>query len=137
MFDTPHGPMALVLVGPPLWAAYHGVASARSTLPPARCAHGTGAKRDTSAAQGRRWAASLGSTVVMLWPKSANLRFNPFEWAAARPVRLGEYMAKGDDGLTLLNAWQQGAVSGCGWGCRGARVLFGLVFTLICVQLLG
>jgi phosphatidylserine decarboxylase len=33
----------------------------------------------------------LGSTVVMLWPKDV-LKFNA-EWAAARPVRLGEAMA--------------------------------------------
>ncbi len=32
----------------------------------------------------------LGSTVVMLFPKNT-LSFNP-EWAAARPVRLGEAM---------------------------------------------
>lgn len=34
----------------------------------------------------------LGSTVVLLFPKSAGLHFNP-DWAAAVPVRLGQSMA--------------------------------------------
>jgi phosphatidylserine decarboxylase len=37
----------------------------------------------------------LGSTVVMLWPRSArkSLRFNP-GWVATRPIRMGEVMAE-------------------------------------------
>ena len=34
----------------------------------------------------------LGSTVVMLFPQGP-MQFNP-QWAAARPIRLGETMAQ-------------------------------------------
>jgi len=34
----------------------------------------------------------LGSTVVMLFPRSPSLRFNP-AWEPARAIRLGEAMA--------------------------------------------
>jgi len=40
----------------------------------------------------------LGSTVVMLWPKSL-AEFNP-GWRAGAPVRLGEAMASLPSGLT-------------------------------------
>ena len=95
VFDTPHGPMALVLVGATIVGSmatvWHGTVNP-PRLPDVHTWHY--AKRDTKLRRGAEMGRfMLGSTVVMLWPKSANLRFNP-EWAAARPVRLGEVMAK-------------------------------------------
>ena len=95
VFDTPHGPMALVLVGATIVGSmatvWHGTVNP-PRLPDVHTWHY--AKRDTKLRSGAEMGRfMLGSTVVMLWPKSANLRFNP-EWAAARPVRLGEVMAK-------------------------------------------
>jgi phosphatidylserine decarboxylase len=40
---------------------------------------------------------SLGSTVVMLFPRTGRLQFNP-AWAPTRAVRLGEMMANATTG---------------------------------------
>lgn len=95
VFDTPHGPMVLVLVGATIVGSmatvWHGQVN-----PPRRPDVQTWhyGKRDTRLRRGAEMGRfMLGSTVVLLWPRSANLHFNP-EWTAGRPVRLGEYMAK-------------------------------------------
>jgi phosphatidylserine decarboxylase len=93
VFDTPHGPMALVLVGATIVGSmatvWHGVVN-----PPRRPAVHTWRHMpgEVGLKQGDEMGRfMLGSTVVMLWPQSAGLSFQP-DWAAARPVRLGEAM---------------------------------------------
>jgi phosphatidylserine decarboxylase len=93
IFDTAHGPLALVLVGATIVGSmatvWHGVVN-----PPRRPKvhewhyEGQGIALKKGAEMGR---FLLGSTVVMLWPQSP-LSFNP-DWASARPIRLGEKMA--------------------------------------------
>ncbi len=93
IFDTVHGPLALVLVGATIVGSmatvWHGLVN-----PPRRPTvtewhyEGQGIELKKGAEMGR---FLLGSTVVMLWPK-APMQFNP-DWAPARPVRLGEKMA--------------------------------------------
>ena len=93
VFDTAHGPMALVLVGATIVGSmatvWHGVVN-----PPRRPKmhewhyEGQGIQLQQGAEMGR---FLLGSTVVLLWPHGP-LQFNP-DWAPARPIRLGEKMA--------------------------------------------
>jgi phosphatidylserine decarboxylase len=93
IFDTAHGPLALVLVGATIVGSmatvWHGLVN-----PPRRPKvhewhyEGQGIALKKGAEMGR---FLLGSTVVMLWPRSP-LQFNP-DWAPARPIRLGEKMA--------------------------------------------
>ncbi len=93
IFDTAHGPLALVLVGATIVGSmatvWHGLVN-----PPRRPTvtgwhyEGQGIELKKGAEMGR---FLLGSTVVMLWPQGP-LRFNP-DWAPARPIRLGEKMA--------------------------------------------
>jgi phosphatidylserine decarboxylase len=93
IFDTARGPLALVLVGATIVGSmatvWHGVVN-----PPRRpCVtewryEADGIELKQGAEMGR---FLLGSTVVLLWPRSS-LAFNP-EWAPARPIRLGEKMA--------------------------------------------
>jgi len=92
-FDTPDGPLAMVLVGATIVGsmatAWHGVVN-----PPR-----TGRVRQWEYADGRVALARgdemgrflLGSTVVMLWP-AMPMRFDP-GWSAGRTIRLGEAMA--------------------------------------------
>ncbi len=92
IFDTAHGPMALVLVGATIVGsmatAWHGVVN-----PPRGGQinewHYEGDA--VSFAQGDEMGRFLlGSTVVLLWPKG-QLRFDP-AWCPAKPTRLGEAM---------------------------------------------
>jgi len=93
VFDTAHGPMALVLVGATIVGSmatvWHGVVN-----PPRRPKvhewryEGQGIALQQGAEMGR---FLLGSTVVLLWPQ-APLEFTP-DWAPAREIRLGEKMA--------------------------------------------
>ena len=93
IFDTAHGPLALVLVGATIVGSmatvWHGLVN-----PPRRPRvtewhyEGQGISLAQGAEMGR---FLLGSTVVMLWPKGPT-QFNP-DWAPARPIRLGEKMA--------------------------------------------
>ena len=95
VFDSPHGPFALILVGATIVGSmatvWHGVVN------PPRVAdvrewHYTAAGQSVDLERGEEMGRFLlGSTVVMLFPKPA-LQFNP-EWAAGRGVRLGEVMA--------------------------------------------
>jgi phosphatidylserine decarboxylase len=97
LFDTPYGPMALVLVGATIVGSmattWHGVVN-----PPRRRQIETwsyGQHTSVRLRQGEEMGRFLlGSTVVLLWPDQA-LRFNPY-WSAATPVRLGELMATED-----------------------------------------
>ncbi|MBS0413759.1 MAG: phosphatidylserine decarboxylase [Proteobacteria bacterium] len=94
VFDSPHGPFVLVLVGATIVGSmatvWHGVVN-----PPR-----PGTLREWTYADGQvvleRGAEMgrflLGSTVVMLFPKQT-LRFNP-AWAPARAIRMGEAMAE-------------------------------------------
>lgn len=93
VFDTAHGPLALVLVGATIVGSmatvWHGVVN-----PPRRAAvrewrYAPGAVSLKQGAEMGRFL--LGSTVVLLWPRD-RLRFNP-DWVPARSVRLGEKMA--------------------------------------------
>ena len=93
LFDTPIGPLALVLVGATIVGSmatvWHGVVN-----PPRG-----GALRAWDYAPGQvalKQGAEmgrflLGSTVVLLWPKPAR-RFNP-AWAPGGAIRMGEAMA--------------------------------------------
>ncbi|WP_415796016.1 archaetidylserine decarboxylase [Comamonas aquatilis] len=95
VFDTAHGPMVLVLVGATIVGSmatvWHGVVN------PPRTGHlkswdYTG-EQAIHLAQGEEMGRFLlGSTVVLLWPQSAGLQFNP-AWQPAGPVRLGQVMA--------------------------------------------
>jgi len=93
-FDTTHGPFVLVLVGATVVGSmattWHGVVN-----PPR---HPTVKSWDYASSEHRFEQGQemgrflLGSTVVMLWPKTA-LTFNP-NWKPTGPIRLGERMAE-------------------------------------------
>ncbi len=102
VFDTPHGPFVNVLVGATIVGSmattWHGVVNPRRTGQVRQWRYGD--ETDSAAItfkQGDEMGRFLlGSTVVMLWPKMPGgkpLGFNP-EWQAARPIRLGEAMAR-------------------------------------------
>jgi len=92
-FDTPRGPLVMVLVGAMIVGSmatvWHGVVN-----PPRRPRvtewhyEGQGIALKKGAEMGR---FLLGSTVVLLWPAGA-IRFNP-QWTPTRSVQLGEKMA--------------------------------------------
>ncbi len=93
LFDTPHGPLALVLVGATIVGSmatvWHGVVNPPRTPQARQWDYTPGA---VTLGQGQEMGRFLlGSTVVMLFPKNV-VRFNP-DWAPTRPVRLGEAMA--------------------------------------------
>ena len=94
VFDTAFGPMVLVLVGATIVGSmatvWHGMVN-----PPRLPAVRTWTYEDDriSLGQGAEMGRfMLGSTVVMLWPQSADLRFQS-DWLATRAVRMGETMA--------------------------------------------
>jgi len=98
VFDTAHGPFVNVLVGATIVGSmatvWHGVINP-PRLPktttwnyPARGEAGS-IELNQGDEMGR---FLLGSTVVMLWPKS-ELVFNP-SWQAASPTRMGEAMTQ-------------------------------------------
>jgi phosphatidylserine decarboxylase len=95
VFETSHGPMALVLVGATIVGSmatvWHG------TVNPPRYGyvkHWHYAPGEVVLRQGAEMGRfMLGSTVVLLWPKAAGLQF-PSDWQPQRPVRLGEAMAQ-------------------------------------------
>ena len=93
LFETPLGPLALVLVGATIVGSmatvWHGVVNAQRPFE-VRQWHYEDASIQLK--QGEEMGRFLlGSTVVMLWPKSL-LEFNP-QWQAGAPVRLGDSMA--------------------------------------------
>jgi phosphatidylserine decarboxylase len=93
MFETPFGPMALILVGATIVGSmatvWHGVVN------PPRSRTVRSWDYTEQSIQLRRGEEmgrfQLGSTVVLLWP-SGPQTFNP-QWEPARAVRLGEAMA--------------------------------------------
>ena len=94
VFDSEAGPFVLTLVGATIVGSmatvWHGVVNP-PRLPDVR----TWTYEDDriSLGQGAEMGRfMLGSTVVMLWPQSANVRFQP-DWSASRAVRMGETMA--------------------------------------------
>ncbi|MEY4643340.1 MAG: phosphatidylserine decarboxylase [Pseudomonadota bacterium] len=93
LFDTDHGPMALVLVGATIVGSmatvWHGVVNPPR---PGTVREWTYAPGEVRLRQGEEMGRFLlGSTVVLLWPKTT-LAFDP-EWAPSRAVRVGEKMA--------------------------------------------
>lgn len=94
LFETPLGPMALVLVGATIVGSmatvWHGQVNPPRTGQPRRWDY---ADQSITLRQGEEMGRFLlGSTVVLLFVRGA-LQFEP-GWAAARPVRLGEAMAQ-------------------------------------------
>jgi phosphatidylserine decarboxylase len=94
LFETPHGPLALVLVGATIVGSmatvWHGVVNSprRGVL-----REWTYDDRELRLKQGEEMGRFLlGSTVVMLFPKAA-MEFNP-AWRPGSAVRLGELMAR-------------------------------------------
>jgi phosphatidylserine decarboxylase len=94
VFDSEHGPFVLTLVGATIVGSmetvWHGIVNPKRP----------GAIREwrydpdqwVFAKGDEMGRFSLGSTVVMLFPHSSRLAFNP-GWKPERPVRLGEMMA--------------------------------------------
>jgi len=93
LFDTDHGPMALVLVGATIVGSmatvWHGVVNPPR---PGTVREWTYAPGEVRLSQGEEMGRFLlGSTVVLLWPKTT-LELDP-DWAPSRAVRVGEKMA--------------------------------------------
>ena len=93
LFDTDHGPMALVLVGATIVGSmatvWHGVVNPPRTGTVREWTYAPGEVRLRQGEEMGRFL--LGSTVVLLWPKTT-LAFDP-ELAPSRAVRVGEKMA--------------------------------------------
>lgn len=94
VFDTDHGPMVLVLVGATIVGSmgtvWHGIVNPPR---PGRIQDWRYDDQSIVLGQGEEMGRfQLGSTVVMLFPASAGLRFNA-QWTHAAPVRLGQKMA--------------------------------------------
>ena len=93
VFDTAHGPMVLTLVGATIVGSmatvWHGLVNPPR---PGRLWEKAYESGTVTLRQGEEMGRFLlGSTVVLLFPKSA-MSFNA-QWQAATPVRLGELMA--------------------------------------------
>lgn len=94
VFEGPHGPFVLTLVGATIVGSmatvWHGVVNPPR---PGKLRDWRYEDRRIELQQGQEMGRFLlGSTVVMLFPKGP-LRFNP-AWAPARAIRLGEEMAQ-------------------------------------------
>ncbi len=92
VFDSPHGPFVLTLVGATIVGSmatvWHGVVNPPR---PGHLREWNYADRQIDFRQGDEMGRFLlGSTVVMLFPKGV-VQFNP-DWAPARAIRLGEAM---------------------------------------------
>ena len=92
VFDSPHGPFVLTLVGATIVGSmatvWHGVVNPPR---PGHVREWNYAEQQIAFRQGDEMGRFLlGSTVVMLFPKGV-VRFNP-DWAPARAIRLGEAM---------------------------------------------
>jgi len=95
VFDTPHGPMVLTLVGATIVGSmatvWHGVVN-RSRQNKVREWHYADATPAVTLKKGDEMGRFLlGSTVVLLFP-TGPLQFNP-DWQAGGPVQLGQAMA--------------------------------------------
>jgi phosphatidylserine decarboxylase len=94
VFESGHGPFVLVLVGATIVGSmatvWHGQVNPPRTGQLRQWDYAPG---KVSLQQGEEMGRFLlGSTVVLLFPKGP-LQFNP-GWAAARPIQLGEAMAR-------------------------------------------
>lgn len=94
VFESELGPFVLVLVGATIVGSmattWHGVVNPPR---PGRLREWRYEDQDIRLAQGQEMGRfMLGSTVVLLFPRSAGLSFSR-AWAPGRPVRLGEAMA--------------------------------------------
>ncbi len=92
VFDSPHGPFVLTLVGATIVGSmatvWHGLVNPPR---PGHLREWNYADQQIALRQGDEMGRFLlGSTVVMLFPKGA-VRFNP-DWAPAQAIRLGEAM---------------------------------------------
>ncbi len=92
-FDTPHGPMVMVLVGATIVGSmatvWHGVVNPPRTRDVREWRYDD---REVALRKGEEMGRFLlGSTVILLFPRNV-LTFTP-DWAPTRPVRLGEAMA--------------------------------------------
>jgi len=92
VFDSPHGPFVLTLVGATIVGSmatvWHGVVNPPR---PGHLREWNYADRQIDFRQGDEMGRFLlGSTVVMLFPKGV-VQFNP-DWAPARAIRFGEAM---------------------------------------------
>jgi phosphatidylserine decarboxylase len=95
VFDSEHGPFVLTLVGATIVGSmetvWHGIVNPKR---PGVMREWRYDPQQWVFAKGDEMGRfSLGSTVVILFPQSSGLRFNP-DWRPERPVRLGEMMAK-------------------------------------------
>jgi phosphatidylserine decarboxylase len=94
LFDTAHGPLAMVLVGATIVGSmatvWHGVVNPQRSREVRRWAYPAGQVQLGQGAEMGRFL--LGSTVVVLFPKG-QARLNP-AWQAESPVRLGEAFAQ-------------------------------------------
>jgi phosphatidylserine decarboxylase len=92
VFDAPHGPMVLTLVGATVVGSmatvWHGLVNPPRTAEVRQWHYTPGTVSLRKGEEMGRFL--LGSTVVMLFPKGAQ-EFNP-KWQSAAPVRLGEAM---------------------------------------------
>lgn len=93
VFDSEHGPFAVVLVGATIVGSVQTVWHGTVNPPGAReVREWRYEKEDRLLRKGDEMGRfSLGSTIVVLFPRE-RLEFNP-EWKPAREVRLGEMMA--------------------------------------------
>jgi phosphatidylserine decarboxylase len=93
-FDCAHGPMVMVLVGATIVGSmatvWHGVVNPPRTRAPREWRY-EGEQQVVLAKGAEMGRFLLGSTVILLFPQNV-LTFTP-DWAATRPVRLGEPMA--------------------------------------------
>ena len=104
VFEGPHGPFVLVLVGATIVGSmatvWHGVVNPPR---PGQLRQWDYAPGAVTLAQGAEMGQFLlGSTVVMLFPRG-KMRFNP-DWQPGRPIRMGEAMG------TLQDAGRSTAV---------------------------
>ena len=93
LFEGPHGPFSLVLVGATvvgsMQTVWHGVVNAKR---PGRIREWRYDNQTIALKKGQEMGRFLlGSTVIMTFPK-AELAFDP-AWQPAKVVRLGEEMA--------------------------------------------
>ncbi len=100
IFESSHGPLAMVLVGATVVGSmatvWHGVVNPPRSPSPRIWDY---ADKTVVLQQGAEMGRFLlGSTVVLLWPKGP-LAFDP-QWAPGRAVRMGEKMAERNEGRT-------------------------------------
>ena len=96
-FATPHGPMALVLVGATIVGSmatvWHGLINPPRRLQVTTWHYGSTDAPAPFLRQGAEMGRFLlGSTVVLLWP-AGTIGFNP-AWGAASPVSMGQEMGR-------------------------------------------